>query len=82
MLGHILTWDNVLHALVAALLVYALQFLGLWSLPIAVSLGFYAREMEQAATNGARWKPWRWSWHRHAEYIVPSIVAVLTFSLI
>jgi len=81
-MSELLTWDVLLHCLVAALLVYAMLPLGLWSIPLAVGLGFYVREMEQSAPKGERWKPWLWSWHRHCEWAAPFFVAFLTFSLL
>ncbi len=81
-MSELLTWDVALHCLVAALLVWALPWLGVAAVPVAVGLGFYAREMEQSAAKGERWKPWAWSWHRHAEWLAPFAVAFLTFSLL
>lgn len=77
-----MTLDNFWHALAAALLVYLLHFLGPWSLPAALALLFFAREMEQAATRGERWRVWAWSWQKHSEWIVPAAVAFATFGII
>lgn len=70
--------DAALHAAVAVGLVYALSPLGVWGAPLAVSLLFVAREMEQAAPKGERWRPWKWGLHKHIEWLVPAAAAFLT----
>lgn len=83
-MSEIFTLDNLFHAVASAILVYLLHFLGLWALPVAVGLIFLAREAEQheAKYPGTRWKPWTWNIHKHAEYLVPAAIAVLTFAFL
>jgi len=52
------------------------------AIPLTILVGpggttavFIAREMEQAAVKGERWKPWRWGAHKHVEWIAPTLIA-------
>lgn len=71
----IFTRDNLWHALAALVLT---PIMG----PVGNALLFYAREMEQAAVHGERWRPNLWSWAKHFEWIVPGLVGAAEWGVI
>lgn len=75
-LGWILTWDVAIHLGAAVPLTFLIG-------PAGTMAVFLVREMEQAADDGNRWRPWRWGGHSHAEWVVPTLAtwAVATLPL-
>lgn len=69
----ILTLDNLLH-IILGLAVMALSVL---YLPLGATAALYLREQGQARS----WSL-NWSFHKHAEWVVPSAVLALLFPLI
>ena len=74
--------DTATHTFVGALLI-ALAILAPWlGIPLLNAALWFAREAEQAEAKepGARWRPWRWSAHRHVEWAVPAVVGFIAYS--
>ena len=80
--------DTIIHTFVGIALIAAGMFapLGL-GVVFLNAVVWFAREAEQAEAKepGARWRPWRWSAHRHVEWAVPAgvgLVAYVAFALL
>lgn len=72
-MNDILTIDNLLHTLLGiAILGAAMTYP-----PAAVASALYLREQGQSGS----WTL-KWSWHKHAEWIVPSLVVWGIWALI